>query len=329
MTVTLKQNDLSNSSALTKKHDLIPDFLIIGAGKSGTTSLDKYLKQHPEIFIPRVKEPNFYGYEHKTVKDFDGDLAEIAHFNGSVTDLQAYLNLFKEAAPGQVKGETSNTYLYHEGAPERIQYYNPDMKLIAILRQPAGRLYSRYLHLARENRVPTSSFSDCMDKNTIWWKRNDLIKEGFYFKNLSPFYKIFPRENIKVYLYEELNNHSQEVLKDIFKFLNVSTDFIPDLTIRYNQSGIIKNKFLDSLYGQEGIMGAGLKKLFPKSIVENLKKNSFIQKTINDLRGKNLEKPKFDPKMRQWLSNDVYGNDIRQLQELIGKDLSPWLTSKG
>ena len=76
-------------------------------------------------------------------------------------------------------------------------------------------------------------------------------------------------------------------------------------------------------------MGAGLKKLFPKSIVENLKKNSFIQKTINDLRGKNLEKPKFDPKMRQWLTNDVYGNDIRQLQELIGKDLSPWLTSKG
>lgn len=329
MTITFQQNDFVNSSVLTKKHDLIPDFLVIGAGKSGTTSLDKYLKQHPEIFIPRVKEPNFYGYEHKTVKDFGGDQAEIAHFNGSVTNLERYLDLFKDATPGQIKGETSNTYLYHEGAPERIKHYNPDMKLIAVLRQPAGRLYSRYLHLARENRVPTEALTDCMDKNSIWWKRNDLIREGFYFKNLSPFYRLFPRENIKIYLYEELNNHSGKVLKDIYGFLNVNPDFQPDISIRYNQSGIIKNKFLNRIYGQDGIITSGLKTLFPKSIVENLKKVSFIQKTLNDLRGKNLEKPMFDPKLRQWLTHEVYKNDIEQLQELIGKDLSHWLNPKG
>jgi hypothetical protein len=328
MTITLEQNDYSKSSALTKKHDLIPDFLIIGAGKSGTTSLDKYLKEHPEIFIPRVKEPNFYGYERRTTADFGGERAEIAHFQGSVTNLNDYLELFKEARPGTMKGETSNTYLYHEDAPARIKYYNPDMKLIAVLRQPAGRLYSRYLHLARENRVPTEKFGDCMDKNSIWWKRNDLIKEGFYFKNLSPFYKLFPAENIKVYLYEELNDHPLTVLRDIFRFLNVNPDFQPDFSVRYNQSGIIKNKFLNKIYGQKGILSSGLKALLPKSVLEQLKTNSVIQKGINDLRSKNLEKPKFDAKLRHWLTSEVYGKDIEQLQGLIARDLSHWLTAK-
>ena len=328
MTITLAQNDNSKSSAPSKKHDLIPDFLIIGAGKSGTTSLDKYLKEHPEIFVPGVKEPNFYGYEHATIADFRGDLAEIAHFQGSVTNLKDYLDLFSGTSAGKVKGETSNTYLYHEEAPARIKYYNPDMKLIAVLRQPAARLYSRYLHLARENRVPSERFADCTDKNSVWWSRNDLIKEGFYYKNLSRFYRLFPSENIKVYLYEELNDHPQKVLQDIFSFLNVTPDFQPDFGVRYNQSGIVKNKFLNKIYGQKGILSSGLKALLPKSIVDHLKNNSVIQKGINDLRSKNLEKPKLDPKLRNWLTTEVYSNDILQLQGLIGKDLSHWLSAK-
>jgi hypothetical protein len=328
MTITLEQGNFSKSSSTSKKHELIPDFLIIGAGKSGTTSLDKYLKQHPQIFIPKVKEPNFYGYEHNTARDFENDPEELEHFQGSITELEPYLDLFKDASPTQLKGETSNTYMYHTEAPSRIKYYNPDVKLIAILRQPAGRLYSRFLHLARENRLPTENFSDCMIKDTIWWRRNDLIKEGFYFKNLSPFYQLFPHENIRIYLYEELNDHPEKVLRDIFRFLNVNPDFKPDFTIRYNQSGIIKNKFLNKIYGPDGILSTGLKAILPKRIVDNLKQNSFIQKNLNDLRVKNLDKPKLDPKIRQWLTHEVYGKDIKQLQSLIGKDLSHWLTVK-
>ena len=325
--LTLEKSDLSNASKT--KHALIPDFLIIGAGKSGTTSLFMYLKQHPEIFIPRVKEPNFYGYENKTPEDFGGDLEEIKHFQESVTDFASYTNLFADATPGQLKGEMSNTYMYHDQAPERIKYYNPEMKLIAILRQPAGRLYSRYLHLARENRVPTRSFSDCQNKNSIWWRRNDLIKEGFYYNNLKPFYKLFPHENIRIYLYEDLNQRAPEVLKDIFTFLGVNPDFQPDLTSRFNQSGIVKNKLLNRIYGQKGLITESLKALFPTAIVDRLKHNSYLQKTINDLRGKNLVKPKPDPEILNWLTQEVYKTDILQLQQLTGKDLTHWLKPKG
>jgi hypothetical protein len=324
MTLIVQKPD-SILSGTSKKHDLIPDFLIIGAGKSGTTSLDKYLNQHPEIFIPKVKEPNFYGYEQTKIEDFKGDIAEILHFKGSVTSFTDYIALFKDAAPDQVKGETSNTYMYHPGAPERIKFYNPDMKLIAILRQPAGRLYSRYLHLARENRTPTKDFADCKDKNSIWWKRNDLINEGFYYKNLQPYFRLFPKENIRVYLYEELNEKPDQVLRDIYTFLGVNPDFKGDVSVRYNESGIIKNKFLDSIYGQKGILTRLTKLVLPKGGVQKLKNSTAVQRVVNSLRGKNLAKPKMDPEIRKWLTHEVYGADIKNLQTLIGKDLSHWL----
>lgn len=314
----------TNSSNNVKANPGIPDFLIIGAGKSGTTSLDNYLKQHPEIFIPNVKEPNFFGYEQTNLEDFKGDQGEIQHYRNSVTNLPAYLELFKDAHLQQVKGETSNTYMYHKSAPQRIKHYNPDMKLIAVLRQPAGRLYSRYLHLARENRVPSKSFTDCMDKKSIWWQRNDLIKEGFYFKNLSPYYELFPKENIRVYLFEELNNQPEAVLYDIFQFLGVDATFKANLSVRFNQSGIIKNPVLDKIYGQRGVLNKTIKAILPTSTFRALKKNMTLQKTLNDLRSKNLDKPKMDPVIRHGLTNDVYGEDIRQLEKLIGKDLSHW-----
>jgi hypothetical protein len=325
MTDTLQKTATLGPGNKVKKHDLIPDFLIIGAGKSGTTSLDKYLKQHPQIFIPKVKEPNFFGYENTKIEDLEADPAEVRHYQGSVTKIDDYLNLFKDAKPDQLKGETSNTYMYHPDAPDRIKYYNPDIKLIAILRQPAGRLYSRYLHLARENKLPTPDFSDCLNKDTIWWRRNDLIKEGFYFKNLSPFFRLFPKNNIRIYLYEELNDQPERVLHDIYTFLGIDTSFKPDLSIRYNQSGIIKNRFLDNIYGPHGIINRTIKTLLPDAVFHRLKNNMLLQKTVNDLRNKNLDRPKMDPETRRKLTHEVYGDDIRNLQGLIGKDLTHWL----
>ncbi|MBX2963574.1 MAG: sulfotransferase domain-containing protein [Cyclobacteriaceae bacterium] len=309
----------------SKRYDGIPDFLIIGAGKSGTTSLDNYLKQHPQIFIPSLKEPNFFGYELTKIEDLNGDPQEINHFKSSVTTLGDYLSLFASASPSQLKGETSNTYLYHEKAPERIQYYNPNIKLIAVFRQPADRLYSRYLHLARVKKLPSKNFEDCLNEKSIWWKRNDLIKEGFYYKNLSRFYNYFPAENIRIYLYEELNKNTETVLKDVFHFLQIDHSIEIDTTIRYNQSGFVKNQFLDSLYGGDGLVQKTMKAILPSKAITRLKANISIQRALNSLKNKNLERPKIDPKVREILTHKIYGDDIRNLERLINKDLTRWL----
>jgi hypothetical protein len=302
----------------------MPDFLVIGAGKSGTTSIDKYLNQHPDVFVPKRKEPNFFGYELIDVKDLAENADDLAHYRNSVTSLESYLRIFEEALPHQKRGETSNTYMYHREAPFRIRHYIPNVKLIAILRQPADRLFSRYMHLARENRVPSKSFSDCLDRNSIWWKRNDLIREGFYFKNLSTYFELFPRENIRVYLFEDLNKDPLKVMHDIYELIGVDHAFNPDVSLRYNESGLIKNKLLNKIYGQGGWMSRTMQKIFP-GIYQNLKGNLSLKRKMLKLRGKNLEKIEMDPAIRRALTLNVYGEDIKQLEKLIGRDLSHWL----
>lgn len=302
----------------------LPDFLIIGAGKSGTTSVDNYLKQHPDIFVSPVKEPNFFGYELNTAKDFEGS-PQLNHYNSSVTNFDDYVKLFEKAAEEQVKGETSNTYMYHINAANRIKHYMPDVKLIAILRQPAERLYSRYLHLARENKLPTENFEDCLDKSSIWWVRNDLIKEGFYGHYLNNYFKIFDQSQIKVFLFEELKDNPEKLHKEIFQFLGVEDKFEIDFSITYNQSGFIKNPMLDKLIGPNSFLFLGLKKLIPQKSIQKIKDNKFLFKKVNDLRSKNLTKPKLSKELKCKISNEIYKEDIILLQNLINKDLSHWL----
>lgn len=302
----------------------MPDFLVIGAGKSGTTSIDKYLDQHPQVFVPRKKEPNFFGYENVNPKDLGNNPDDLAHFRNSVTTLPEYLKIFEDAAPHQKKGETSNTYLYHPQAPLRIKHYIPDVKLIAVLRQPADRLYSRYMHLARENRTPTPNFEECLNRDSVWWKRNDLIREGFYAKNLEPFTTMFPGDNLRVFLYEDLMTDPVAVMRSIYKFIGVDDQFVPDVSLRYNESGIVRNSFLNKVYGQGGWVSRSLQTVLP-GVYQKLKKNLSLKKRMQNLRRKNLEKRPIDPAVRRALTLDVYGEDIKRLEKLINRDLSVWL----
>lgn len=306
------------------KSEVWPNFLIIGAGKCGTTSIDFYLKQHPEIFMSPVKEPNFFGLELLSEEHFNYDEKQLDFFRSSITDRDDYLALFEEVKEEKALGEVSNTYLYHEHAGNQIKKHIPDVKLIAIFRQPAERLYSRYLHLARDQELPTSSFSDCLDKNTIWWERDDLVKEGFYFKHLSKFYDLFDESRIKVFLYEDLNNNTESVLKEIFEFLEVDSGFSPDTSIRYNPSGFIKNKYYDRLIGADGMIKKALKSVMNDDVFEKFKFNPLVRRMVTKIHKSNLEKPKLDETLKRQVT-DIYKQDIEQLSLLINRDLSHWL----
>lgn len=294
---------------------------MIGAGKSGTTSLDNYLSEHPQIFISPVKEPNFFAYLRHREEDFDIPESR-EHYRESVTKMEDYLQLFDKAKEGQLKGETSNTYLYGQHSIETIREYLPDVKLIAIFRQPAERLYSRYLHLARENLLPTERFEDCLDRSTIWWKRPDLINEGFYYQHLSRFYDNFPKENIRVFLFEDLKKPEQ-LFTDLFSFLGVDTEFRPATETVYNQSGFVRNKLRNKLIGPNGLMIKSAKAVLPP-LVKWAKSTPYFEKKLNNMRAANLVKPKLDPEIKKRLTLEVYKDDIVKLEKLIGRDLSHW-----
>ncbi|MGB0429098.1 MAG: sulfotransferase family protein [Bacteroidia bacterium] len=301
-----------------------PNFIIIGAGKSGTTTVYEYLRQHPQVFMSSVKETNFFALEGKQVKAVDDSEGQMEHYPWAINNEIDYLNLFSEVKSEKAVGEVSPMYLYNNDAPKNIKKRLPNVKLIAILRQPVERLYSRYMHLARESREPTAHFEDALDKDSIWWQRNDLVTEGFYGTYLERYFQLFDANQIKVYLYDELRQNENDLLKDLFRFINVDPNFAPHTGETFNKSGKIKNRKLDLLIGQNSILVKGINKLSP-NLVQKIKASEGLKRTVNRLRNKNLEKAPLSKALKAQMTNAIYKDEILKLQKLINKDLSHWL----
>lgn len=306
-----------------------PNFLIIGAGKSGTTTVYHALKQHPEVFMSAVKEPNFFALEgqEKTNGYDKEDPHGFNFYPWAVTNLTDYQKLFEKADHQKAVGESSTMYQYMPNAPENIKKHIPNVKLIAIFRNPADRLYSRYLHLVRENRVPTAEFTDCFTKGNLWWQKNDLVQEGFYYTHMKRYFELFDSENIKVMLYEDLNKKPIEFMQELFDFIQVDNTFVPDMSVQYNISGKIKNKYVDALIGQQSFVRKWVEKISP-TIVEQARASHLLQKVVTSLRAQNLEKAPLDNSIRNRLIHDIYKEEIENFSKLINRDLSHWLAPK-
>lgn len=290
----------------------MPNFLVIGAQKAGTTALYEYLRQHPQIYMSPVKEPHFFTYEGEKL-DSRG-LGRSS--NLPVTNIEAYRKLFQGASSEIATGEVSPSYLYSLKAPERIRHYIPEAKLIAVLRNPVDRAYSNFLHLTRDGREPLIDFAQALreEKARIlnnWGFNWHYQQKGFYYAQLKRYFDIFEQQQIRVYLYEDLNNNPASVLKDIFQFLGVDEAFVLDTSVRHNVSGIPKNKVLHALLVNLKPITTALKPLLPAGL------RQYIRNQV-------LDKPSpLPPEVRRQLL-EVYRPDILQLQGLIQRDLSKW-----
>ena len=154
----------------TINHSYHPNFLVIGAAKCGTTSLYHYLRQHPDVYMSPIKEPNHFStdiqpsdfsseyklYEKSKNLDIEkfvnGDMKE-DQWGAYVHNKEQYLKLFRFAGNKKAIGEISNSYLYSNVAATQIRNEYPDMKIVAILRQPAERAYSHYMANLRDGRT--------------------------------------------------------------------------------------------------------------------------------------------------------------------------------
>ena len=302
----------------------LPNFMIIGAGKSGTTALYEYLAEHPDVYMSPVKETNFFALEGEKMVDPKDDPEQMFHYPWSVTNWEDYVKLFDGVETEKAIGEVSPMYLYSEEAAFRIKERFPDMKLIVILRNPVDRLYSRFMHLARENRKPTNRFEDALDRETIWWRRNDLVKEGFYHNHLQKYYDLFDKDQIKVILYDDFKSDPLKEVQNIYEFIGVNGWHEPDFNTEYNVSGLIKNPVIDKLIGQKSVIKELAAMVNPR-LKDAIISNQQLKKWINQLRKKNLMKVPIPNNIRNAMIESVYGSDIQQLQHLINRDLSNWL----
>lgn len=223
----------------TSQYRPLPDFLVIGAQKSGTSSLNKYLNQHPQLFSSSIKnEIHFFDSGIHTLKRDNYERGEAwyrAHF-----PLQ--LSISKESRVF----ETTPLYLFHPLAPERIFKLIPDIKLIALLRNPTERAISHYFMLKRKDREPMSMLEAFQQEETRQEEllshlgsRKTLLTDysykarGCYAAQIANYYKFFPKDHILLLKSEDFFNDSMDTLKQVFNFVDVNPDFkVKDLSPR-------------------------------------------------------------------------------------------------
>lgn len=287
------------------------DFIGIGALKSGTTWIFEGLREHPEICVSSRKETKYFDRYYEYLRG-----------------LEYYETLFKHCPDEMIKGEFSPTYLQSPHAALLIKNYFPNVKLIACLRNPVDCLYSHYLYDREIKRILTihKNFEDTIKK------RPELIETYFYYKHLKRYFKQFPKENILIVFYKDLEKNPIKFIQKIYTFLGVTnSNFIPSIiNRRLNITGsrIVKFKIpliLPILYriimqlnknrtlGYQNILQILLTKLIYNFVNFNIK-------IISESREKNFLFPVLSKKTREYL-NKIYQPDIQKLEKLLNKKI--------
>ena len=271
------------------------DFLIVGAQKSGSTSLRAFLgEQKDEIFILN-RELHFWNR--------DGHYQDGAGLNG-------YLENFAEAKPNQIKGEKSPSYLVSQEAPSRIHKHFPEVKIIAILRNPIDRAYSAYWHGRRVGAIETTTTFGQAVRN---YKVNqgkpygDMVTPGFYSQQIARYLNFFPLKQLHIISFESTLNQSSDELHGVLKFL------LPHSAIANQESQLAfpkRNVARASRFPKlnEAIFKS---KLLSYSTKSKISKKSLVDLKVPDM----LEAD------RSFLQ-DIYSGENQALQSILGKNFA-------
>ena len=295
----------------------LPNFLIVGAAKSGTTALYHYLKQHPEVFLTPIKETNFFALDGMNI-DFKGPGDSEGVHRNSITNIIEYSDQFSEYKNEKAIGEVCPSYLYFEDAPENIKKYVPNVKIIAILRDPVDRSFSAWLHLTRDKRE-SFSFDQALNDESRRIKENwaeiwHYREQGMYYKQLSRYYDIFPKENIKVFFYNNFKNNPLKIYSEICDFIGVKNTFNVDMDQTHNKGGMPRNRLLYNLM---------MRKNFIKTIFNFIIRGSLRKRIKLFLDKRNLTSLKLD-KEEKTKYKSFFKDDIIKLEKLLNLKINHW-----
>lgn len=305
----------------------LPDFIIAGAMKCGTTTLRHILSAHPDIFIPTrelfffdiddfQQHSDFFVHEDNRWwdKDYEGNLDKY---------LAWYRSFFEGAEKGQLVGEDSTTYIASTKAPERIRKLLPDIKIILMFRDPASRSYSHYWHRFRTGRVV------CSFEDSLRFSPENIIERSLYKKQVERFLSFFPKENILFILFEEFFSDLSNSVEQVCDFLGIPMDIdIESANIHANPARIPRNitvqlwrnrllrgfaerRFIERLPDMPLSQQKGLRFHLGKLL-------SGLHRYANPVR--TARPPSMRPETRRFL-NEYFARENDGLAELIDKDV--------
>ncbi len=294
----------------------LPTFVIIGVQKSGTTSIYSYLKQHPQIYVSRIKETNFFCQEWEQASP-----EVLAKRKFPINTLADYCQLFAGAKDEIALGEASpNCMLFHEVAVSRIQRYAPKAKLIAILRNPIERAYSEHLMNLRD----VIDDPDATLKKLLETRANTshVLLKGKYYDSLKHFIDTFGDEQVSVFLYDDLQKDATAFMQSLYRTLGVDDAFVPDTTKRAQTAQVPKNKRLNRLIRTQNPVREAVSIVLRILLPEKTRRR--LRSHLINLNSQSKAHYPLTEEERQLLK-DYYREDILKLQDLIKRDLSSWL----
>ena len=269
----------------------LPNFLVIGAMRSGTSALGSYLRAHPEVFVTVQGEVHFFDSKFERGVDW-------------------YRGQFRDAGVATAVGETTATYMYDEPALDRMASVVPDARLIAILRNPVDRAYSHYW-LNRARGLEPLSFADAVhaegerlaqgDRRTHFGK--SYVDRGRYLRQLENVVARFRRDDLHVAIFEDLREDAGGVYGSICRFLGVDDGFAPP-------------HLGDRVFGYREYRSATLHRAtryLPVGVRRRVRRRNTLK----------ADYPPMHEGIRAQLL-DSFADDNRRLAEWLGRDLSRW-----
>ncbi len=287
---------------------MLPNFMIVGAPKAGTTSLSRYFSDHPRVFFSEPKEVNFFTSE---ALDRQG-----LYYDPYICRSQAeYEAIFLGSESYPARGEASVSYLFYPGTAAKIRAAIPDVKIFIVLRDPVHRAYSHYL-MDYNLGLVSDSFESIVNRQSGELEQDLLYQQyvelGYYNRQVQAYLESFDREQVKIYLSSDLARDTKAVYMDALEFIGVDPGLeIPDFS-RHNSYSAAKTPFLRKLYTSSRLR-ATIKRYLPKSILLRLKSVLF-----------DTAKPEMSPETESQLRG-LYREDILSLQVTLDRDLTDWL----
>ena len=297
-------------------HHNRPYFIGIGSPRSASSWIYNCLREHPEICTSILKETRFFSKYYKFRRG-----------------LKFYLSFFKNCPELIKTGEFSTDYMMSPKVPYLIHKYFPNVKLIACLRNPVDKIISLYRYRVDRKSNLTILKSD----PEIIKNYSTFLEEGYYYKQLIPYFQLFPRSNILILIYDDLKKNPIKCMRNIYKFLELKNfEFIPPKVMqKRNISGykVGKNKIplINSfIFRISFIMGnfKKLKRIFLRMrIVEILERFTLFNTEIINSNPDNVREVynnQFMEKKVKTLLKKSYKKDIEKLEILIEKNLECW-----
>jgi hypothetical protein len=287
---------------------MLPNLFIVGTPKAGTTSLHHYLDFHPEVFMSNPKETNYFTYEEIKKQ-------KLYYNEEHISTKESYLALFKNASNSPVIGEASVSYLFYPGTAKKIFDFNPKAKIIIILRNPVERCYSHYLMDKRlgfvKEDLETIISEGSKESSPLAHAYQQFVELGFYSKQIEQYLEIFPKKQIKIFIYEEISAERKKFILDVCAFLGIRYQYNNDFEHHTNTYNEPKGSILKKLYASK-IVRRSIKAILPKKQLERINKTFFDNK-----------KPILAKDTRALLGK-IYESDIAKTEAILGTSLNIW-----